>query len=91
MEEKILTDHKGQRLSIKWDGTRFSLVEEWDARHGYGGLWPIVLNPREAQEISEFINAHNGRYRAELRDRRIQQAVRGNGNQSASRYKSGNY
>ncbi|KKL94506.1 hypothetical protein LCGC14_1863930, partial [marine sediment metagenome] len=66
MEEKILTDHKGQRLSIKWDGTRFSLVEEWDARHGYGGKWPILLSPKEMYGASEFERKHNTKYRAEL-------------------------
>ena len=37
MKEKILTEYKGQKLSIVWDEEKFAIIEEWDKRHGYGG------------------------------------------------------
>ena len=56
-KERVLTDHLGQKQSIKWDGESFTIIEEWDKSHGYGGLWVIDFKPPVAQEIADFINS----------------------------------
>lgn len=71
MKKKILTEHQGQKLWVQWDGTRFAIIEEWDIKCGYGGKWPIPLNPREMYEASEFERRYNTKYRAELEEKRI--------------------
>ena len=69
MNERILTEHQGQKLSIKWDDTRFAITEEWDNRHGYGGKWPILLSPREMHDVAEFERKYNTKYIAGLKEK----------------------
>lgn len=53
--EKILTDNSAGTLKVKWDGTRFALVQQ-DKREDKSLLPPetILLNPREMLELVQF-------------------------------------
>jgi len=53
--EKVITHIVEQVLRIKWDRERFGLVEE----DRYGCFKVIILNPREAKEVAEFIKENN--------------------------------
>ena len=63
MIAKIITDEPNKRITIKRDNTRFAIVREAEGLpNGFDGT---IYNPREAQEIADFINEHNEEYKKE--------------------------
>ena len=55
MKEKILTDNAGEKLTAKWDGTRFALTQE--KRDGWYEVKIsniVILNPKEMLDLVEF-------------------------------------
>ena len=66
MERKVITNNKVDKLTVKWDGVRFGIVSGL----GYGDD-VVILNPREAQEVEDFIHENNGEYRRELQEEKL--------------------
>ena len=50
--EKIITDTVGEKIIVKWDGTRFSLVSETGESYD---TTVVILNPREMGELIQFV------------------------------------
>jgi len=52
---RVITDNSDQTLIIKYDGERFALIERDKVMPDMPVNKIIMLNPREAKEISDFI------------------------------------
>jgi len=52
---RVITDNSDQALIIKYDGERFALIERDKVMPDMPVNKIIMLNPREAKEISDFI------------------------------------
>jgi len=52
--EKILTDNSSEKITVKWDGTRFALVSERKSNDIGIPSSIIILNPREMAELCKF-------------------------------------
>ena len=57
--ERVITDSSSQDLIIKWDGERFALLERDKVMPDMPVNKVIILNTREAVEISDFIREVN--------------------------------
>lgn len=57
MIEKILTDNAGEKITIRWDGTRFAIVHQTKVA---GYTKGIILNPREMLSLIEFAGKLGG-------------------------------
>ena len=57
MKEKILTDNAGEKIVVRWDGTRFTLIKMKKAVFGNKVSDIIFLNPREMLEVVEFASS----------------------------------
>lgn len=53
MKEKVITDNAGERIIVKWDGVRFSLVHQLKIPDD-ASRKVIILNPKEMIELIEF-------------------------------------
>ena len=51
LDEYIITSNAGEKMELKWDGTRFVLV----CTQGYGAVKIIILNPLEAERTANRI------------------------------------
>ena len=73
MITKVITDEVGETRVINFDKTRFSLVKDIPFPKPYRGCARSVdvWNPREAQEIADFINQNNTEYQRELQERNL--------------------
>ena len=63
---KVILKNRNEQILIRWDDTRFSLTQEQTTQ-----MKTIVLNPREAQEIADFINENNTEYKRELQEKKL--------------------
>lgn len=72
---KVITDEKIEQISIHWDNTRFGLIAWRGSNSAQGLIRKIILNPREAQEIANFINENNGEYQRELTEKKLQENI----------------
>ncbi len=50
--QKIITNNSGEIIKIKWDDARFALIAR---HHGVISERTIILNPREMDDIVEFV------------------------------------
>jgi len=52
MTTQIITDNSAERIEVKWDGVRYSIV-----RHNLvgGAVRVIMLSPVEAWQLAKFI------------------------------------
>jgi len=53
--EYIITDNEGEKITVKWDGERFGIIEDFGSRDRFPVV--IILNPREAHDLASFINS----------------------------------
>lgn len=55
--ELVITDNFGDKTKVFWDGERFSVVAQ-RTPGGHSITNTILLNPREASELADFINSN---------------------------------
>ena len=60
MLEKILTDSSSEKITIKWDGTRFALVEKRKGNDIGVTTSIILLSPKEMMSLVEFAGKLGG-------------------------------
>lgn len=61
--KKVITNEIEERIEVKWDGVRFGVVKTMKPEPEMPQSFSIIiLNPREAQEIANFINENNREY-----------------------------
>lgn len=73
MKTKVITDEVRERIVAKWDNTIFSITKRNPVSYDLPKV--IILNPREAQEIANFINENNGDYQRELREKKLMENI----------------
>lgn len=49
MKEKVLTDNSVGKLTVRWDGERFALIEREGSKSKV-----IILNPKEMLGLIQF-------------------------------------
>ena len=61
MRELVITDNSAEMITIRWDGTRFSLVKVHILTHSEFPRTSstTIINPVEAQKIANFITEVN--------------------------------
>lgn len=64
MKVKVITNNEAERRKIGWDKTRFWL-NRIISRNIAATVITDIWNPREAQEIADFINENNTEYKEE--------------------------
>ena len=75
MKKKVITDEPTENIRIHWDDERFCIAN-WENCYAFGGKTiKIILNPREAQEIADFINENNTEYQRELQEKKLRENI----------------
>lgn len=55
MKEKILTDNACEKLKVRWDGERFTLIHTHKfTPEANGCMNAIILNPKEMLQLISF-------------------------------------
>ena len=57
MNEKVITDNASEKITVKWDETRFTLVMQ---RNDINYRQTITLNPKEMLDLIEFAGKLGG-------------------------------
>ena len=69
--EKVITNNTEESIRVYWDDVRFCIAN-WERCYCFGGKTiKTILNPREAQEIADFINENNTEYKRELQEKKL--------------------
>ena len=74
MKKKIITDNAAEKITIQRDNVRFGLTTS-QVKYRTTLRNVIVLNPREAQEIADFINENNTEYKRELQEKKLRENI----------------
>ena len=64
---KVITSEPGESIHISFDMVRFSIIQKLNINLAR----VIVLNPREAQEIADFVNENNLSYQDEQAEKKL--------------------
>ena len=52
MKVKVITDNLAEKIIVRWDDERFSLIQV--SRDNKPSTNVVILNPREMRELVEF-------------------------------------
>ena len=68
---KVITSELGESIHINFDMVRFSIIQKLNINLAR----VIILNPREAQEIADFIQQNNLSYQDEQTEKKLLENV----------------
>ena len=51
IKAKVLTDNASEKITVKWDGTRFAIIQKFKSS---SSSRTVILNPREMLDLVQF-------------------------------------